>query len=41
MNVVGKGSHRFGESPFPEVETPTTGSLPLMRGSTPQAQQLD
>ena len=42
MIVVGKGSHRLGESPFPELEKPTMGSLPLVRrGSTPQIQQLD
>ena len=41
MIAVNENRHRLGESPLPEVETPTTGSLPLMRGSTPQTQQLD
>ena len=31
MIVVVEGSRRLGEGPFLEVETPTTGSLPLMR----------
>ena len=31
MIVVVEGSHRLGESPLLEVETPATGSLPLMR----------
>jgi len=31
MIVVGMGSHGLGESPFPEVEMPTTGSLPLTK----------
>ena len=42
MIVVGKGSHRPGEGPFPEVEMPTIGSLPLNEeGSALQTQQLD
>ena len=32
MMVVGKGGHRLEESPFPEVEMPTMGSLPLRMG---------
>ena len=31
MIVAVEGSRRLGESPFLEVEAPTTGSLPLMR----------
>ena len=31
MIVVGIDSHRLGESPFPEEEMPTTGSLPLAK----------
>ena len=31
MIVVIEGSHKLGESVFPEVEMCTTGSLPLMK----------
>ena len=31
MIAVGEGSYRLGESPFPEVEMPTMGSLLPMR----------
>ena len=31
MIVVGEGIRRVEESPFPEVEKPTMGSLQLMR----------
>ena len=31
MIAVGISSHRLGESPFPEVEMPTTRSLPLAK----------
>ena len=42
MIAVNESRHRLGESPLPEVETPTMGSLPLVRRwSTPQTQQLD
>ena len=32
MMIVGKGSYRLEESPFPAVEMPTMGSLPLRMG---------
>ena len=32
MIVAVEGSCRLGESPFPDVEMPTLGSLPPMRG---------
>ena len=29
--IVAEGIHRFGESPYLEVEMPTMGSPPLMK----------
>ena len=31
MIIVVEDSRRLGESPFPEVEIPTMGNLPLMK----------